>query len=133
MAPSKKKVSKQSSDDEDYRKKRDRNNEVRLSFAFLCSLNSFRWSDFGFLSFLPFQAVKRSRVKAKQKTVGTKERVDDLKKTNEKLQERIVQKQKNLETLKSLFLETAKAKSEAPNGPSYDLKKLLADSEDEDD
>lgn len=72
-------------------------------------------------------------MKSKQKTSQTKHRVDSLKQENEKLQERIQQKQKNLETLKSLFLETAKAKSEAPNGASYDLQKLLADSEDDDD
>lgn len=44
-----------------------------------------------------------------------------------------MQKQKNLETLKSLFLETAKAKSETPSGTNYDLKKLLADSGSDDD
>lgn len=86
-----------------------------------------------FCFFVCFQAVKRSRVKSKQKASTTKERVDSLKKDNEKLQERIMQKQKNLETLKSLFLETAKAKSEAPNGARYDLQKLLADSDNEDD
>lgn len=84
------------------------------------------------LLFCVFQAVKRSRVKSKQKASHTKDRVDSLKKNNEKLQERIMQKQKNLETLKSLFLETAKAKSETPNGANYDLQKLLADSDNED-
>lgn len=72
-------------------------------------------------------------MKSKQKASTTKERVDALKRDNEKKQERIMQKQKNLETLKSLFLETAKAKSDSPNGKSYDLQKLLADSDDDDD
>lgn len=72
-------------------------------------------------------------MKSKQKASTTKERVDNLKKNNEKLQERIMQKQKNLETLKSLFLETAKAKSESSSGAKYDLQKLLADSDNDDD
>lgn len=75
------------------------------------------------------QAVKRSRVKSKQRTNQTKERVDNLKSNNEKLEERITQKQKQLQTLKDLFLDTAKAKTEA--GANVDLQKLLADSDDE--
>ena len=93
---------------------------IKLCVNFIC------------FSFMCFQAVKRSRVKTKQKTSQTKDRVDALKKSNEILQERITQKQKNLESLKSLFLETAKAKSEASNVSSYDLQALLKDSDDED-
>lgn len=70
-------------------------------------------------------------MKSKQKASETKTRVDSLKVDNDKLQERIQQKQKNLETLKSLFLETAKAKSENSNGMNYNLQKLLADSDDD--
>lgn len=83
------------------------------------------------LFFFVFQAVKRSRVKSKQKASETKTRVDSLKLDNEKLQERINQKQKNLDTLKTLFLETAKAKSENAS-KNYNLAKILADSDDED-
>lgn len=76
--------------------------------------------------------MKRSRVKSKQKASESKGRVNKLQSENDKLQERIRQKQSNLETLKSLFLETAKAKSESGDGAKYNLKKLLADSDDED-
>lgn len=76
------------------------------------------------------QAVKRSRVKSKQRANQTKERVDGLKSQNEKLEERITQKQKQLQTLKDLFLDTAKAKSES-GASNFDLQKLLADSDDE--
>lgn len=140
MAPSKRKVSKQSSggsDDEDYRKKRDRNNQVRVYFQTFY-MDCFVVFNFDlwliYLFVFPFkiyfQAVKRSRVKTKEKTCLTKDRVDSLKRDNEKLQERIATKTRNLETLKSLFLETAKAKSES-NKQNFDLKKLLADSDDE--
>lgn len=80
--------------------------------------------------FLYKQAVKRSRVKSKQKANETKDRVDDLKVDNEKLQERINQKQNQLKVLKDLFLDTAKAKSES-GGPNIDLQALLAESDDE--
>lgn len=76
------------------------------------------------------QAVKRSRVKSKQKASQTKDRVDDLKVDNEKLQERIKQKHDQLKVLKDLFLDTAKAKQEA-GVENINLHKLLADSDDE--
>ncbi|XP_055304063.1 CCAAT/enhancer-binding protein gamma isoform X2 [Sitodiplosis mosellana] len=74
-------------------------------------------------------AVKRSRVKSKQRANETKDRVDNLKATNTQLEERIAQKQKQLQTLKDLFLETAKAKTDA--GANFDLNKLLADSDED--
>lgn len=49
---------------------------------------------------------------------------------NERLTERIKEKQKNLEILKDLFLQTAKAKSDR-EGLNYNLQKLLADSDDD--
>lgn len=76
------------------------------------------------------QAVKRSRVKSKQRTNQTKDRVDALKSQNEKLEERISQKHSQLKTLKDLFLETASKKSETGSS-NYNLQKLLADSDDE--
>lgn len=78
---------------------------------------------------LHLQAVKRSRVKSKQRANQTKDRVDQLKASNDKLEERISQKQKQLQTLKDLFLDTAAAKTDA--GANVDLNKLLADSDDD--
>lgn len=79
----------------------------------------------------PFlQAVKRSRVKSKQRASQTKDRVDDLKVENEKLQERINQKHNQLKVLKELFLDTAKAKQESGVG-NINLQSLLADSDGE--
>ncbi|XP_050464130.1 CCAAT/enhancer-binding protein gamma isoform X2 [Cataglyphis hispanica] len=62
--------------DEDYRKRRDRNN----------------------------QAVKRSRVKSKLRTQQTLERVNQLKTENELLEEKIKMLTKELGFLKDLFL-----------------------------
>lgn len=53
-----------------------------------------------------------------------------MKSQNEKLEERISQKQNQLKTLKELFLETASKKSETGSS-NYNLQKLLADSDDE--
>lgn len=63
-------------DSEDYRRRRDRNN----------------------------QAVKRSRVKSKLKTQQTLERVNQLKTENELLEEKIKMLTKELGFLKDLFL-----------------------------
>lgn len=52
-------------------------------------------------------------------------RVDTLKNDNARLEERIHQKKLDLQQLKELFLDTAKAKSDA--GIVMDLEKLLAD------
>ncbi|XP_020295265.1 CCAAT/enhancer-binding protein gamma isoform X3 [Pseudomyrmex gracilis] len=68
--------------DEDYRKRRDRNN----------------------------QAVKRSRVKSKLRTQQTLERVNQLKTENELLEEKIKMLTKELGFLKDLFLAHAVAK-----------------------
>ncbi|XP_031638056.1 CCAAT/enhancer-binding protein gamma [Contarinia nasturtii] len=107
MAPVKKKNAKQVSsggsdpESEEYLKKRARNN----------------------------QAVKKSRNKSKQKAEETKERVDNLKNDNQRLSERISEKEKQLNDLKSLFIETAKSKTDVVN---QDLRALLADGSDDD-
>ncbi|CAB0010346.1 unnamed protein product [Nesidiocoris tenuis] len=68
-----------SSDDEGYRKKRDRNN----------------------------MAVKRSRVKSRMKTQETVERVEQLKRENDQLVEKINLMSKELSFLKELFIAQA--------------------------
>lgn len=65
-----------------------------------------------------------------QRKNETKHRVKTLKTENEKLQERINQKQKELEMYKELLLNTLEAKSKAGQ---IDLETFLADSEDEKD
>lgn len=77
------------------------------------------------------QAVKRSRVKSKQRAEETKFRVDNLKSQNTRMEERITEKEKNLKSLKELFLDAAKVKTET--NKNVDLKKLLADDDDDDD
>lgn len=72
----KKGMSEEEYDSEDYRRRRDRNN----------------------------QAVKRSRVKSKLKTQETLERVNQLKTENELLEEKIKMLTKELGFLKDLFL-----------------------------
>lgn len=79
-----------------------------------------------------FQAVKRSRVKSKQKAVETQGRVDILRVDNDKLESKIEEKRKQIQTLKDLFLETAAKKSEASSDQKIDLNKLLADDDDDD-
>ncbi|XP_077302893.1 inverted repeat binding protein 18 kDa [Arctopsyche grandis] len=63
-------------DGEDYRKKRDRNN----------------------------QAVKKSRFKSKQKTQETLDRIETLKNENKKLEDKVREKTKELGILKELFV-----------------------------
>ncbi|XP_063702627.1 CCAAT/enhancer-binding protein gamma isoform X2 [Culicoides brevitarsis] len=77
-------------------------------------------------------AVKRSRVKSKQKTEETIARVDQLKSKNKKLEGKIEALNKQLAFLKSLFLEQAMAKKD--NIDMEKLKEMLADidSDDED-
>lgn len=89
--------------DEDYRKKRDRNN----------------------------QAVKRSRVKSKQKTMETQSKVNELRVKNKVLEGKIEGLKKELELLKDLFLAQAKAKSDKVS--DADIKRLLVDDDDSDD
>lgn len=98
-------------------------------FTIMFELVVYRFFRIVFL--FPFlQAVKRSRVKSKQRASQTKDRVDDLKVENEKLQERINQKHNQLKVLKELFLDTAKAKQESGVG-NINLQSLLADSDGE--
>uniref|UniRef100_A0A0A9WVA7 CCAAT/enhancer-binding protein gamma n=2 Tax=Lygus hesperus TaxID=30085 RepID=A0A0A9WVA7_LYGHE len=87
-----------SSDDEEYRKKRDRNN----------------------------MAVKRSRVKSRMKTQETMERVDQLKRENDQLVEKINLMSKELTFLKELFIAQASSTGIPSN---VDLEELFADNE----
>lgn len=85
------------------------------------------------VNYLPtfyLQAVKRSRVKSKQRSQETLSRVRDLKVKNEVLEEKIKGLKKDLKFLKDLFLAQAQAKSD--HLTNVDLKKLLAE-DDEDD
>uniref|UniRef100_A0A1B0D875 Uncharacterized protein n=2 Tax=Phlebotomus papatasi TaxID=29031 RepID=A0A1B0D875_PHLPP len=83
--PSKKKNVKAAANefDEDYRKKRERNN----------------------------QAVKKSREKSKMNTIETHRRVENLRVENKVLENEIVNLKKKLKLLKELFIAQAKAKS----------------------
>lgn len=56
------------------------------------------------------QAVKKSRVKSKQKTVETQDRVRGLRNSNKVLEEKIEMHTKTLTFLKELFLAQATAK-----------------------
>ncbi|XP_011262944.1 CCAAT/enhancer-binding protein gamma [Camponotus floridanus] len=85
--------------DEDYRKRRDRNN----------------------------QAVKRSRVKSKLRTQQTLERVNQLKTENELLEEKIKMLTKELGFLKDLFLAHAGSSQHSINIQDLDLSSLLAE------
>ncbi|KAM0731617.1 CCAAT/enhancer-binding protein gamma [Formica fusca] len=85
--------------DEDYRKRRDRNN----------------------------QAVKRSRVKSKLRTQQTLERVNQLKTENELLEEKIKMLTKELGFLKDLFLAHAGSNQHSINIQDLDLNSLLAE------
>lgn len=86
-------------DDDDYRRRRDRNN----------------------------QAVKRSRVKSKLRTQQTLERVNQLKRENELLEEKIKMLTKELGFLKDLFLAHAGSSQHSANFQDLDLNTLLAD------
>ncbi|XP_012231926.1 CCAAT/enhancer-binding protein gamma isoform X2 [Linepithema humile] len=85
--------------DEDYRKRRDRNN----------------------------QAVKRSRVKSKIRTQQTLDRVNQLKTENELLEEKIKMLNKELGFLKDLFLAHAGSSQHSINIQDLDLNAILAD------
>ncbi|KAJ9587884.1 hypothetical protein L9F63_018665 [Diploptera punctata] len=84
---------------EDYRRRRDRNN----------------------------QAVKRSRVKSKLRTQQTLERVNQLKTENEMLEEKIRMLTKELGFLKDLFLAHAGRNAHGVNLENVDLERLLQD------
>ncbi|XP_043505604.1 CCAAT/enhancer-binding protein gamma [Polistes fuscatus] len=95
----KKKQVSEEEDDEDYRRRRDRNN----------------------------QAVKRSRVKSKLRTQQTLERVNQLKRENELLEEKIKMLTKELGFLKDLFLAHAGSSQHSINFQDIDLNTLLAE------
>ncbi|KAK7598307.1 hypothetical protein V9T40_006542 [Parthenolecanium corni] len=86
------------SSEEDYRKKRDKNN----------------------------QAVKKSRVKSRQRTQETMERVHKLKTENDMLEEKIKILSKELGFLKDLFLAHA-GSSQSVSLEGVDLESLLSD------
>ncbi|XP_026806087.1 CCAAT/enhancer-binding protein gamma [Rhopalosiphum maidis] len=86
------------SSEEDYRRKRDKNN----------------------------QAVKRSRVKSRMRTQQTLQRVNQLKTENDILEEKIKLLSKELGFLKELFMAQA-GTSQIELPKSVDLKTLLSD------
>ncbi|CAG9813636.1 unnamed protein product [Phaedon cochleariae] len=86
-------------DSDEYRKKRDRNN----------------------------LAVKRSRVKSKQKTQETVSRVNELKNENTVLEEKVNTLTKELGFLKELFLAHASNNVDKSKFDGLDLQKLLED------
>lgn len=138
MPPKRKAAKVQSdSDNDEYRKKRDRNNQVSHRYAHLSAAKSYFFDlktvDLILLSSSQrynSQAVKRSRVKSKQKAEETSARVQDLKINNARLEQKIENEHQNLKMLKELFLSQAQAKSEKLKG--IDLKSLLEDDYDED-
>lgn len=75
------------------------------------------------------QAVKKSRVKSKQKTKETQDRVEALKGNIMKLEEKIDNHRKTLKLLKELFLAQAKAKTDTMTSEALQL--LLKDDEDD--
>lgn len=116
------------SDDEEYRKKRDRNNQVS---DLITNSSEFHLMSNCFSFFcLHTKAVKRSRVKSKQRASETRHRVDELKVKNQVLEENIKKHQKDLKFLKDLFLAQAQAKGDHLKG--LDLKELLKDDDDDD-
>jgi CCAAT/enhancer binding protein (C/EBP) gamma len=86
------------SSEDDYRRKRDKNN----------------------------QAVKRSRVKSRMRTQQTLQRVNQLKTENDMLEEKIKLLSKELGFLKELFMAQA-GTSQVELPKSVDLKTLLSD------
>lgn len=79
LAPSKMKKPTADKDSEEYRQRRERNN----------------------------LAVKKSRMRSKQKAMDTQQRVNELKEENERLEAKIKLLSKELSVLKDLFLEHA--------------------------
>lgn len=71
-----------------------------------------------------FKAVKRSRVKSKQKTQLTQAKVKELKIKNQVMEEKIKNLTKDLKFLKDLFL--AQAQTKADKLTNAELRRLLA-------
>ncbi|XP_017781657.1 PREDICTED: CCAAT/enhancer-binding protein gamma-like [Nicrophorus vespilloides] len=86
-------------DSEEYRKKRARNN----------------------------MAVRKSRVKSKMKTQETMNRVNELKRENTILEEKVKTLTKELGFLKELFLAHASSTSNEAKFQNFDLEKILSD------
>lgn len=127
--PSKRKgTSVTSEDDEDYRTKRDRNNQVssRKTFSFVNLLIPETSTYLIYLNtkFVYIKAVKRSRVKSKQRTQLTQAKVKDLKVKNQVMEEKIKNLTKDLKFLKDLFL--AQAQTKAEKLTNAELRRLLA-------
>ncbi|XP_025154930.1 CCAAT/enhancer-binding protein gamma isoform X1 [Harpegnathos saltator] len=77
------------------------------------------------------QAVKRSRVKSKLRTLHTLERVNQLKVENELLEEKIKMLTKELGFLKDLFVAHSGSNQHSMNIQDIDLNALLEDKPDE--
>lgn len=90
------------SSEDDYRRKRDKNNQVVYSFKLFCE-----FSVCLLVYFLICQAVKRSRVKSRMRTQQTLQRVNQLKTENDMLEEKIKLLSKELGFLKELFMAQA--------------------------
>lgn len=80
---------------------------------------------------LSFQAVKRSRVKSKQRTQETQEKVNELRIKNKVLEDKISNQEKELKFLKELFVTQAQAKSDKLVG--VDIATLLKSSDEDGD
>lgn len=91
-----------SSDDDEYRKKRDRNNLV--SYQFMDDVVVIITQVQCVTLILIAQAVKKSRVKSRMRTQETMERVEQLKRENDQLEEKIKLLSKELGFLKELFI-----------------------------
>uniref|UniRef100_A0A336KFB0 CSON009809 protein n=1 Tax=Culicoides sonorensis TaxID=179676 RepID=A0A336KFB0_CULSO len=102
-----KKPKKEDEMSEEYRKKRDRNNQTTFDRGI---------------------AVKRSRVKSKKRTEETMTRVNQLKTKNKQLETKIEHLNKELKFLKDLFMTQAAAKADKIDVAQ--LKKLLAENDD---
>lgn len=68
--------------------------------------------------------MKRSRVKSKQRTLQTQDKVKDLKVKNQVMEEKIKNLTKDLKFLKDLFL--AQAQTKAEKLTNAELRRLLA-------
>lgn len=76
---------------------------------------------------MAFQAVKRSRVKSKQKTQETVNRVTELRNQNYVLEEKVKTLTKELSFLKELFLAHASNNADSSKFEGINLQKLLED------
>lgn len=92
LAPSKMKKAQADKDSDEYRQRRERNN----------------------------LAVKKSRMRSKQKAMDTQQRVNELKEENERLEAKIKLLSKELSVLKDLFLEHAHNLADNVQPPNVD-------------